>query len=61
MKGSADYTRPISLGGGEDSQGRLGEWGMAKQGGSWTVALSPAIGTVCLWCRKVAGPSSIPV
>lgn len=47
MKGSADYTQS---GGREGSQGRVGERSMAKQVGSGTVALPPAIGPVCLRC-----------
>jgi len=57
MEGSADYIQPIWSEGGEGSQGRVGERGMEEHGGSGTVALPP----VCLRCRKVAGPSSMPV
>ena len=45
-EGSADYMQPISSGGGEGSQGRVGEWGW----GPGTVALPPALGPVCLRC-----------
>jgi len=57
MKGSVDYIQLVSSGGGEGGQGRVGEWGMAKRGGSGTVALSQ----VCLRCRKFADPSSMPM